>query len=137
MVVLLVAVPVAGCGGGESVEPVLPSPTPSAAPTAVSPPDDGITLSVFGYTNGPIKEFSLPRTTVPTVIVDQPNNVSMVISTPPAADLYAYLDRALPAAGFLITAHDPATTTLTFSGHGWTGSFTGAAQASAVLLRPS
>ena len=41
------------------------------------------------------------------------------------------------ANGFTVTADDPATSTLTFSGFGWTGTFTGDSRASALLLRPA
>jgi len=84
-----------------------------------------------------VREFSLPRATVVTVVVDQPNNVSAVMSRPSAAELYAYLLRALPAGGFVVTDQDRATATLTFVGHGWAGSFTADAGSSAVLLRPA
>jgi hypothetical protein len=99
-------------------------------------PSDGITLAGLGYLNGPIHEFSLPRTAVITAKVDQPNNVVAVVSSPSPAELRAYLLRALPAAGFEITADRAATSTLTFAGRGWSGSFTGDDRASAVLLRP-
>jgi hypothetical protein len=62
--------------------------------------------------------------------------VAMVVSSPPPAEIAAYLRRALPAAGFTITADDAAATTMTFSGNGWIGSFTGNDRVSAVLLRP-
>jgi hypothetical protein len=48
----------------------------------------------------------------------------------------SYLRRALPATGFMITADNPATNTMTFTGYGWSGSYTGDQRASAVLLRP-
>jgi hypothetical protein len=122
------------------------SPTPSSdsspAPTAASPtrppavPNDGVTLAVLGYLNGPTEQFSLPRTTTITTKVDQPNNVVAVISSPSPAEVASYLRRALPAAGFTITADDPAANTMTFSGSGWDGSFTGDGRVSALLLRP-
>jgi hypothetical protein len=113
----------------------------SAAPTASSTlapsiPADGITLAALGYLNGPIHQFSLPRTALITAKVDQPNNVVAVVSSPSPAELRSYLLRALPAAGFEITADQPATNTITFAGQGWTGSLTGDDRASAVLLRP-
>ena len=37
----------------------------------------------------------------------------------------AFLRRTLPANGFVLTADDTATLTLTFAGYGWTGVFTG------------
>jgi hypothetical protein len=112
----------------------VPPPTVSSAPVSI--PSDGITLAALGYLHGPLEQFSLPRTAVITTKVDQPNNVTAVVSSPPAREVGAYLRRALPAAGFVITADRPAANTMTFAGHGWSGSFTGDAGASAVLLRP-
>jgi hypothetical protein len=84
-----------------------------------------------------VQQFSLPRTAVLNARVDQPNNVAAVVSSPSSAEMASYLRRTLPAAGFTITADDPAAKTLTFIGNGWTGSFTGDNNgASAVLLRP-
>jgi hypothetical protein len=48
----------------------------------------------------------------------------------------AYLRRALPAAGFTTLNADASGSAVTFAGHGWRGSFTGNARASAILLRP-
>jgi hypothetical protein len=112
------------------------------APQAVSPAGppsarvDGVTLAALGYLNGPIEQFSLPRTAVITAKVDQPNNVAVVLSSPSPAEVATYLRHALPAAGFTITAEDTAAKTMTFAGNGWIGSFTGNSRASAVLLRP-
>ena len=124
-----------GCSAGS------PGDASSAAPTAssVRPPSippDGITLAALGYLNGPVQEFSLPRTAVITAKVDQPNNVAAVLSSPSPAEMRSYLLRVLPATGFEITADRPASDTMTFAGHGWSGSFTGDDRASAVLLRP-
>ena len=63
-------------------------------------PSDGITLAALGYLNGPIQQFSLPHTAVIRAKVDQPNNVTAVVSSPSPAELSSYLRRALPAAGF-------------------------------------
>jgi hypothetical protein len=124
-----------GCSAG------LPSNASSAAPTSSSArpptiPPDGITLAALGYLNGPVQDFSLPRTAVITAKVDQPNNVAAVVSSPTPAEMRSYLLRALPAAGFEITADRAETNTMTFAGHGWSGSFTGDDRGSAVLLRP-
>jgi hypothetical protein len=124
-----------GCSAG------YPSDASSAKPTASSArppsiPPDGITLTALGYLNGPVQQFSLPRTAVITAKVDQPNNVAAVVSSPSPAEMRSYLLRALPAAGFEITADRAASNTMTFTGHGWNGSFTGDDRASAVLLRP-
>ena len=124
-----------GCSVGYPNDGSSAAPTASSMPSP-SIPSDGITLAGLGYLNGPIHEFSLPRTAVITAKVDQPNNVVAVVSLPSPAELRSYLLRALPAAGFEITADRPATSTLTFAGHGWSGSFTGDDRASAVLLRP-
>lgn len=124
-----------GCSAGYPNDGTSATPTASSAPSP-SIPSDGITLAALGYLNGPIHQFSLPRTAVIIAKVDQPNNVVTVVSSPSPAELRSYLLRALPAAGFEITADQPRANTLTFAGHGWTGSFTGDARASAVLLRP-
>jgi hypothetical protein len=124
-----------GCSVGYPNDGASTAPTPSSMPSASIPPD-GITLAALGYLNGPIHEFSLPRNAAITAKVDQPNNVVAVVSAPSAAELRSYLLRALPAAGFEITADGPAANAVTFTGHGWGGSFTGDDRASAVLLRP-
>lgn len=126
-----------GCSAGTLPEPPNASLTPPPSPVVPTVPADGLPLAAFGFSNGPVREFTLPRTTVVTVVVDQPNNVSAVISQPSAADLYAYLVRALPEGGFVVTDQDRAATTLTFAGYGWAGSFTADAGSSAVLLRPA
>jgi hypothetical protein len=95
-----------------------------------------MTLAALGYLNGPISQFSLPRTVRITTNVDQPNNVVAVMSSPSPAAIGSYLRRTLPAAGFTITADRPDAKSMTFAGYGWTGSFTSDHQASAVLLRP-
>jgi hypothetical protein len=125
----------AGCSVGYPNDSNSGAPTASSAPSP-SIPLDGITLAALGYLNGPIHQFSLPRTAVITAKVDQPNNVVAVVSAPSPAELRSYLLRALPTAGFEITADRPTANTMTFAGHGWTGSFTGDDRASAVLLRP-
>jgi hypothetical protein len=126
-----------GCGSGE--EPPTPPPTtgtPSSA-AAVTVPADGVTLRSLGYLNGPVEQFTLPRTALVSATVDQPNNVTAVLTSPPPTDVAAYLRRALPATGFTITADDSEALALTFAGHGWTGSFTGSGTTSAILLRPA
>lgn len=124
-----------GCSAGTSSDssPAPPVVSPAAPP---STPADGVTLAALGYLNGPIEQFSLPRTAVITAKVDQPNNVAVVLSSPSPAEVATYLRRALSAAGFTITAEDTAAKTMTFTGNGWTGNFTGDNRVSAVLLRP-
>jgi hypothetical protein len=135
--VLVAALVLAGCGGGN--EPPVPpaTGTPSATATAVTVPADGVTLQSLGFLNGPVQQFTLPRTALVSAAVDQTNNVTAVLSTPPPADVEAYLRQALPATGFTITADDPEGPALTFVGYGWTGSFTASETTSAVLLRPA
>jgi hypothetical protein len=137
VVVLLAAT--GGCGGGDN-GPVLPSarPTPPlrAATATVTTPADGVSLQTLGYLNGPVQQFSLPRSSVITAGVDQANNVTAVLSWPAANEVAGYLRRTLPMSGFTIVKDDPAAMTLTFTGYGWTGSVTGNETTSAVLLRP-
>jgi len=134
-VVALLSCVLAGCSAGYPSDANAPPPAASpAAPPSV--PSDGVTLSALGYLNGPVRQFSLPRTAVIRAKVDQPNNVTAVVSSPSPEEMSSYLRRALPASGFMITADSPAANTMTFTGHGWSGSYTGDERASAVLLRP-
>jgi len=127
-----------GCGGGGPVVPsVSPAPTPSDATPVVTLPADGVSLQMLGYLNGPVQQFSLPRSSVITASVDQANNVTAVLSSPSATEVAAYLRRTLPRTGFTIVNDDPDGLAMTFTGYGWTGSFTGNETTSAVLLRPS
>jgi hypothetical protein len=131
----LVTVLVAGCGAGvaPSPSPVPPSSSTPSSTTVPSVPPDGVGLAALGVRNGPVA-FSLPRSAVLVTAVDQPNSVVLVLSAPTPADVAAYLRRALPAAGFRVGA--PADT-FTFTGRGWSGSFTTSAGSSAILLRPA
>jgi len=133
--VALLGWPLVSCTAGYPSEGSSAVPTTTSAP-APSIPSDGVTLAALGYLNGPIQQVSLPRTAVIMAKVDQPNNVTAVVSSPSPAELRSYLLRTLPAAGFQITADRPEANTLTFAGHGWNGNFTGDDRASAVLLRP-
>lgn len=140
LVVLLV---VSGCGA--AVPGPSTSPSAPAGPSATSPPDpppsvpaDGLPLRAFGYSFGPLDTFSLPRSTALVTSVDQADNVTAVLSAPSPADLAAYLRRALPAAGYTVTAGaEGSGVTLTFAGRGWVGSVTGDDGTAAVLLRPA
>ncbi len=124
-----------GCSTGSSSDSS-PAPPASSSTRPPSIPSDGATLAELGFLDGPIQHFSLPRTAIVTAKVDQPNNVAVVVSTPSPTEIANYLRRALPAAGFKITADSPQASTMTFDGHGWSGSFTGDNGASAILLRP-
>jgi hypothetical protein len=143
IVTLLAAATLAACGGQAGVTPptsVRQTSAPPTLPPEVSVPADGLTLAAFGFTNGPVNEFSLPRTAVLASKVDQANNVVAVLSSPSPSDVAAYLRRTLPAAGFELRRSERET--MTFDGYGWVGSFTGTNNAggaggtSAVLLRP-
>jgi hypothetical protein len=136
---VVVALLAGGCTGGNSgpvVPSVSPAPTLSGTTTAPTLPADGVSLQTLGYVNGPVQQFSLPRSSVLTASVDQANNVTAVLSQPPATEVAAYLRRALPMTGFTVVDDDPAGLAMTFTGHGWAGSFTGNGTTSAVLLRP-
>jgi hypothetical protein len=102
----------------------------------VTIPADGVSLQSLGYLNGPVAQFSLPRSSAIIAAVDQANNVTAVLSFPSATEVAAYLRRSLPKAGFTVVEDDPAALTMTFTGYGWTGSFTGSEATCAVLLRP-
>lgn len=133
MAVVLVGGLAGGCAASERPD----DPSPSAMPSVdVLIPPDGISLAVYGYTNGPVRQFSLPRGSVVTARVDQTNNVTAVLAAPPAAEVFGYLQRTLPAAGFTVTKEDVVQSSMTFTGYGWAGSFTGDDRVAAVLLRP-
>lgn len=134
-VAVVAALVLAGCGAAAET-PNAPSTAPSSSVSpSVRLPADGVLLRDFGYVFGPLDAFSLPRTSVVSAAVDQADNVTVVLSAPSASAVTTYLRTALPAAGFTVTADDPATTTLTFTGHGWSGSVTGNARATGILLR--
>jgi hypothetical protein len=137
LVGILAAVMLAGCGNQASVTPRTSAPPPP--PPQVSVPADGLTLAALGFTNGPVEEFSLPRTAVLASKVDESTNVAAVLSSPSPAQVADYLRRSLPDAGFELRRDERGT--MTFDGYGWAGSFTGTQSAagggtSAVLLRP-
>jgi len=133
---LLVALVVlTGCAAG-SVPVDRPPASPTPSPT-VSAPADGVSLAALGFENGPVDRVFVPVGAQVGSRVDQPNNVTVVLTSPSAADLTAFYRRTAVGNGFTVTGDDPATTTLTFSGFGWTGTFTGDRQASALLLRPA
>ena len=96
-VVALVVIMITGCAAGGSVPAPSISTAPSAAPIRI--PADGVPLSSFGFTHGPVREFSLPKAGTLKAVVDQPDNVTMVLTSPTAPEAYAYLQRALPATG--------------------------------------
>ena len=100
MAVVLVGCLAGGCAAGGRPD----DPSPSALPSVDVPiPADGIALAAYGYTNGPVQQFSLPRGSVITARVDQTNNVTAVLSAPPAAEVFGYLQRTLPETGFTVT----------------------------------
>jgi hypothetical protein len=131
----LVACLLMGCSAASSSDssPTPPSVSPARLPAI---PSDGVTLAALGFLNGPIEQFSLPHNAVITAKVDQPNNVAVVVSSPAPAEVATYLRSALPAEGFTITGDNPEAKTMTFTGNGWSGNFTGGDRVSAVLLRP-
>ncbi|MGI3780489.1 MAG: hypothetical protein ACRYG2_06890 [Janthinobacterium lividum] len=127
----------AGCSaaGGSTAST---SSAPSAAPTpTVSAPADSVSLAALGFVNGPVDRVFVPYGAQVSSRVDQANNVTLVLTAPSAAELTTFYRRTATGNGFVVTADDPAATTLTFAGFGWTGTFTGDRQASALLLRPA
>ena len=136
---------VAGCAADGPL-PIGPSASSSAstssAPTSPTPvglpasPANAVTLAAMGFRHGPVDAFFLPADSVLITRADQPNVVVLVLSAPPARQLADFLRQTLPAAGYDITADRPEAAVLTFAGRGWTGSFTGSATSSALVLRP-
>ena len=122
-----------GCSA--PVRPELPA-EPPATPAAVTIPADGSSLRSLGFSNGPATAFSVPRDVVVSTRVDQPTGVTVVFTQPSATELAAYLIRTLPKTGFVVTSQATANASLTFTGYGWNGSFTGTGDSSAVILRP-
>ncbi len=100
-------------------------------------PVDGISLRGLGLTHGPVERVFVPRNAFVTARVDQATNVVVVLSYPSTATVATFLRSSLPGNGFVLTADDPATRTLTFAGFGWTGAFTGSDETSSLLLRPA
>lgn len=133
----MLALATGACGAGGVPPEPLPEPTTNSPQPSPVVPADGVPLVAFGYQNGPVRAFYLPRATRLSVAVDQPNNVTVVFAQPTPAEVYAFYRRTLEPAGFQITAADDAATTLTFTGYGWTGSLTADEATVAVLLRPS
>ncbi len=136
---LSLALGVGGCAAADSGLLPAPSDAPRTASSTTSvsgTPADGRTLRSLGFTNGPVDQFSLPLSSAVSAMVDQENNVTVVLMQPRAVEVAEYLRRTLPDSGFTITDDDPAALAMTFRGFGWTGSFTGNANAAAVLLRP-
>ena len=134
-VALVLGFAATSCAAG-SVPDTPPSSSPAPTPT-VSKPADGVSLAALDFENGPVDRVFVPVGAQLSARVDQPNNVTVVLVAPPAADLLSFYRRTAVGNGFTVTADDPATSTLTFSGFGWTGTFTGDSRASALLLRPA
>lgn len=135
--VVLALVVLAGCSAAGDSGPgtsSTPSPTPSPA---ISVPADAVSLAALGFVNGPVDRVFVPAGAQVSAQVDQTNNVTLVLTAPSATELATFYRRTATGNGFTVTADDQATSTLTFAGFGWTGTFTGDTRASALLLRPA
>ena len=142
---VIAAVTLAGCGAAPEEPPQPPSSSPipsvSASPTESPTPTPtqalaGLSLRQLGFNNGPLDEFSLPSNLQISTRVDQPNVVTIVLTSPSPELIEDYLRATLPQEGFTIDARAAAGQAMTFAGHGWTGGFTGTGANSAVVLRP-
>lgn len=151
-VLLGLSLALSGCSGTPVSPASSPSPAPSGPTTAgggqASIPSDGVTLATLGFTHGPLQTFSIPRPAYVTATSDQASLVTLVIAAPSPSAVYVFLTSALPAAGFTISAQrangaspgsdsSTATPAMSFTGHGWSGNFTGDGSTSAVTLRPT
>ena len=106
-----------------------PNPSPSASATAVIP---GTPLSTFAE-NGP-RPFSLPDVS-PLDVIDQPNVVTLILTSSDGKLAHDHLLENLAAMGFEIigTSSD----SLVFENPGWEGALTTANELSALTLRRS
>lgn len=93
-------------------------------------------MATLGFRNGPVEAFSLPRDVVLSTRVDEASGVTVVLASPSATTVAAYLRRVLPHSGFVVTGDSHTSAALTFTGYGWSGSYTGTGDVSAVSLRP-
>jgi hypothetical protein len=125
--------------GSPTPSPTASTGSPSAARESPSPTGSlsGLTLRQLGFENGPLDEFSLPSDVVITTSVDQPNAVTLILSSPSPATVEAYLRATLPELGFTIDVRATEGQAMRFRGNGWTGGFTGTGATSAVVLRPA
>lgn len=151
VMLLALSLALGGCSGTPVGPASSPSPVPSGPTTASSTPtipSEGVTLAALGFSYGPRQTFSVPRAAYVTATSDQAGLVTLVLAAPSPSAVYGYLSSALPAAGFTIQAQrangatpgsdsTTATPAMTFTGHGWTGNFTGAGKTSAIILRPA
>jgi hypothetical protein len=111
--------------------------SPSADGSSQSATPAGLTLRQLGFDNGPLDAFSLPRDSVISTAVDQPNVVTIVLAGPSPQTVEGYLRDTLPRQGFTIDARADAGQAMTFDGNGWSGAFTGTGATSAIVLRPA
>lgn len=122
---VVAGVVVAGCSAGPLPRPV---PSPLASTPSVPIPDDGVSLAELGFSHGPVTAWSLPRGVALTDRIDQPNQLTMVVTNPAPEAVVTYLAEALPPAGFTVehSATDGAASALIATGYGWRGSVIGA-----------
>lgn len=125
---LACALALTGCTASQAT-----TPAPSATAVAVaSAPPDGVLLSDLGFTNAP-PGFSLPAGAAVEQRIDSPNNVTVMLTSPGAPEIIAYLRRELPAMGFTVTAD--ANGSLLFESAGHDGAFTATGDLAALSLR--
>lgn len=150
MLIALMLAALSGCSGdGSDSHPEStvtghgPRRPSSSGPPHMEPspsiPAGGQKLSTFGIANGPQDTFSLPASAVIAARSDRPALVEVAVNSPKAKQMYRYLTRALPAAGFTIDKRHRSATSpaISFGGNGWTGKFTGHGSTSGITLRPS
>lgn len=126
------AIGLAGCASGRNYGP---PPSPVGSVGSVPVPEDGITFAELGFSHGPVQAWSLPRSATITQRIDQPNQLTMQLSSPDPATVVGYLVRALRPAGITVAQFhiSGASSALIAEGYGWRGSVVGAGESLTLL----
>lgn len=116
----------AGCSGAA---PATQDSTPPVVSSAVPP--GGQPLGQLGIEHGPF--LTLPVGIRPTRTIDQPNVVTILVSTADGAKVIAHLKANLAKQGWTVTAESD--DSLIFTTQGWEGAFTMSDDLAGLTLR--